>query len=101
MLNFHSADCGDCSGALEVLEKIQHPEGKIAGQLRLIAVQLYKASKVIAPNVGLPLVRYTNILTKCIEALLGTERCYLLRSSRYSYFHQGMAPDQHGRSRRA
>jgi len=52
MLIGHDADCGGCSGALEVLEKIQHPEGKIACQLRLIAVQLYKASKVIAPNVG-------------------------------------------------
>lgn len=73
MSNFHNANCAGHLGALELLEKIQHPEGKIAGQLRLIAVQLYKASKVIAPNVGFYACGLYEVLIKCIEALLGTK----------------------------
>ncbi|KAL8824904.1 MAG: hypothetical protein Q9191_004743 [Dirinaria sp. TL-2023a] len=38
------------AGAYATLGKIKHPEGYIACHLRLIAVHLYKASKVIAPT---------------------------------------------------
>ena len=67
------ANCSSGEGGYATLRKIERPEGHIACHLRLIAVQLYKASKVIAPNVSPPDVRASlDILTDNIEALLGT-----------------------------
>lgn len=67
------ANCFSGEGAYATLRKIEHPEGNIACHLRLIAVQLYKASKVIAPKVSPPDFQASSgLLTGNTEALLGT-----------------------------